>query len=44
MDGFASKPIEPLRLIGEIARVVGLHGLADDLVTTTCLATRAPCP
>ena len=30
MDGFASKPIEPLRLIGEIARVVGLHGLADD--------------
>lgn len=30
MDGFASKPIEPLRLMGEIARVIGLHGLVDD--------------
>ncbi len=26
MDGFASKPIEPLRLTGEIARVIGLAG------------------
>ncbi len=35
MDGFASKPIEPLRLMGEIARVVGLHGLADDALPIT---------
>ncbi len=45
MDGFASKPIEPLRLMGEIARVVGLHGLADDALPITGsapLGTDAP--
>jgi len=35
MDGFASKPIEPLRLMGEIARVIGLQGLADDALPIT---------
>ncbi|MFY3382589.1 PAS domain S-box protein [Paracidovorax sp. MALMAid1276] len=35
MDGFASKPIEPLRLMGEIARVIGLRGLADDALPIT---------
>ena len=41
MDGFASKPIEPLRLMGEIARVIGLHGLADDALPITASAPLA---
>ena len=35
MDGFASKPIEPLRLMAEVARVVGVHGLAEDALPIT---------
>jgi len=29
MDGFASKPIEPLRLMAEISRVIGVRGDGD---------------
>lgn len=44
MDGFASKPIEPLRLMAEIARVIGVRGdaqVADTYASDGAAATAA---